>query len=180
MNNVVNAVGGDGTLWHNYRDKIKGRPANKMQAYHSCYPWIEFNGIWYHRSLEMVLTLLWFGESIPSFLEEQLQIVKQVNKSIETKNINFCRYGFIPSDFEIERLIALKKYSAVGIAGINVPCESWSQTIYTDCYNLGGDVLLSTDKVLKKSNIIPVICSEKVAQSCTSSVVNFDNIWVWD
>lgn len=180
MNNFVGSVGGDGTLWYNYRDKIKGRPANKLQAYCSCYPWIEINGIWYHRSLEMVLTMLWFGEKIPSFLEEQLTIVQQVNTSIENKDLRFCKYGFVPTDFKMERLIVLKRYTEVGIAGIDIPCKSWSQKIYTDCYNLGGDVLISTDKVLEKSHIIPVICSEKVAQGCNSTMVNFDNIWVWD
>ena len=64
MNNFVGSVGGDGTLWYNYRDKIKGRPANKLQAYCSCYPWIEINGIWYHRSLEMVLTMLYTMKAV--------------------------------------------------------------------------------------------------------------------
>lgn len=175
------------TMWQYYRSMTLGRPVVKQQAYEAIYPWIELDGIYFHRSLETVLTLLVNGVEIPSVFKEQYEQVKYIYESAKNNEVlNPCKYGFVPKDVQSNRLALLKKYNSIGVAGIDsIQCKGWNTLIYTDLYNLGGDVLLSTNDVLRLSQKIPVVCSDKVIidycnDNQTVHQINWSNIWIWD
>lgn len=173
-------------IWRYYRSLTLGRPACEAQAYNAVYPWIVVEGIYYHRSFETIIELMLNNERIPEYLQDKADIIKYIQNSILIDgNLRCGNYGMKePVDINAVRSTSIALESRVAILG-SVSCSwnNWDNTfIYTNKYNLGGDVVVSEEECVRLSQDMPLICNYNDLASgvYNMSGVNWNNVWVWE
>lgn len=173
-------------FWKRYRSLTLGRPAVEVQAYSAVYPWIEFDGIYYHRSLETALRLMINKERIPEFLYKDADMINCIHVSIvHGEQLRYCNLGMkAPENSNYTRMLALKAHRQIAVLG-NVPinCRHWNNTrIYTNQYNLGGDYVISEQECVALSQEMPLVCrlANIVDETYDMTGVDWNNVWVWE
>lgn len=173
-------------LWLKYRSLTLGRPVVKEQAYNATYPWIEIDGIYYHRALEVVLSLMQSGLPIPECYKADEQLVLFIHNQIKTgDSLIPHKYGMIaPKDINSSREIILAQQQAVLIYGnVKTNCKSWKlPTIITNTYSVGGDTIVTEEKCIELSKKFIMLCRPEDVneQKFKALGVNWNNVWIWE
>ena len=173
-------------LWLKYRSLTLGRPVVKEQAYNAIYPWIEIDGIYYHRALEVVLSLMQSGLPVPECYKADEQLVLFIHNQIKTgDSLIPHKYGMIaPKDINSSREIILAQQQAVLIYGnVKTNCKSWKlPTIITNTYSVGGDTIVTEEKCIELSKKFIMLCRPEDVneQKFKALGVNWNNVWIWE
>lgn len=173
-------------FWKRYRSLTLGKPVVEMQAYNAVYPWIEFDGVYYHRSLETALRLMINKERMPEFLYEDADMINCIHACIvHGEQLRYCNLGMkAPQNSNYTRILALKTHRQIAVLG-NVPlsCKDWNNTeIYTNQYNLGGDYVVHEHKCIALSQEMPLVCAftDILNETYDMTGVDWNNVWVWE
>ena len=180
-------------MWRYYRSIVNGSPVCKKQAYNAVYPWIEYNGIWFSRELEMGLYSIMNGFAVDS-LGGQYELINTIEKVLATKDskdITYCDYAIKAVDEDAikrQQMLLLKVQDDIAICGaiaINFAVLK-NKIIYTDTFSVasGNDsltkVLIDTDGVLRKSQTMLCVFSKDVINEIgDSNLINWKNVIVW-
>lgn len=167
-------------IWRYYRSTFQGRPINIKQAYNSVYPWIEYNGVYFNRCLEICIYFLINNLSIPQSLIEDYNIIECAYHSISSGNKVFGDIAMEkPKDnkFRDSMLLIQKQISVCGDIGFDF--KKYRGILYTDIYNLGGDSVISREQCFKNSYRMPVIARPDVFEDINVSI-NWSNVWIWE
>lgn len=173
-------------FWKRYRSLTLGKPIVEVQAYNAVYPWIEFEGIYYHRSLETALRLMINKERIPEFLYEDVDMINRIHTSItHGDQLRYCGKGMkAPKNNDNTRILTLKAHRQIAVFGnVQLNCKDWKNTeIYTNQYNLGGDHVVSEHECILLSQNMPLICTSTdiLSETYDMAGIVWNNVWVWE
>ena len=172
----------DAPMWTRYRSLKLGRPVLHEQAYGATFEWIEFDGIYFHRSLEFGLQCFINNVIPPEFLQKEYNTVIAILNKFKEGSVSISDLAIkAPIDNTERRLHYLKMYESICIIGMpSFSISGWKCKIYTDCYSLGGDFIFDIEDCIKLSNIMPVICKKSIVDAKLFSTVNWSNVWLFD
>lgn len=168
-------------IWKLYRSYTLGKPVLIEQAYNATYPWIEFNGIYFHRSLEFAIQCFINGCQPPLFLEKEYNTVLYAIERIKNDSALYVsKYAMVaPINNNTKRIAMLQKFKNVCIIGnTGISISGWHASVYTDYFKLGGDYVLSTEECVLLSRKMPLVCKPEVITLPLFSNANWNNVWV--
>lgn len=168
-------------IWKMYRSYTLGKPVLIEQAYNATYPWIEVDGIYFHRSLECALSCFINKCNPPFFAEVEFNTVLYIIDKIKREgSLYVSNYATIaPVNNDAKRIKMLQRYKDVCIVGdTGISIDGWHSTIYTDKFNLGGDHVLSTEECVMLSKRMPLVCKSDIITSTLFKNANWNNVWV--
>lgn len=173
------------TIWNHYRSLTLGRPVVKEQAYNAAYPWIEFDGVYYHRSLETVLTLLHNNIPIPEVYQEDLELVNYIRCAVyEHDRLLPTRYGMAkPKDTTLRELILSKQDELIIYGKVALPFKQWKKPwIYSNVFNIGADMVKTEQECVALTQSRIMVCSPSMIDESffRKNNVNWNNVWVWE
>lgn len=174
------------SLWQRYRSLTLGRPVVKEQAYNAVYPWIDIDGIYYHRSLEVTLTLMLSGIPVPDTYKDDLDLINYIRYSVrEEGQLRPTKYGMAApeNNAEYRKIILANEEELVFYGRVNLPYKTWSKPwIHSNIFNAGADMVKSDSECIKLSQKYPFICSPDSVDTAKFQGlgINWNNVWIWE
>lgn len=168
-------------LWREYRSLTLGRPVNIAQAYSAVYPWIECDGIYYSKYLEIPLTLMKNGIYLDLY-KDQYDMIMYIQEEFKKGAIRYSNLAIMRPNIKknnMVRLSLLKNHKEIAICGrLKFSTTSWNTTVYTDDYTRGGNYL-PTEECLLLSDKMPIVCDPYVFEDY-NVMPEWNNIWIWE
>lgn len=182
----LNKIKNPPEIWKSYRSLTLGRPVIKEQAYDAVYPWIEINGIYYHRSLETVLSLMSAGIAIPEVFNDDLNLIRYIQYAIrEEGTLRPTQYGMLPPENnDSHRLLLMANEDDIIVYGdVNIPFKEWSKPcVYSNRFSKGADYVKPDAECIRLSQKYIFVCRPEDIDAKLFKVngVNWNNVWVWE